>query len=452
MKLEEVAALRVGVWGLGQEGLAIAQLLNSRGAAPVFIDDDPEPAAVRLNSLLSRDASVSNPEAVEWSALDVVVRSPGVSRYRPELLDAAASGVRVTTAMAMWLEDYAGAKVLAITGTKGKSTTAALAAAMLGHDGLDVALIGNIGIPVTETYGRPDADAYVVEVSSYQAAEVTVSPRVCVLTSLAPDHLDWHGGEEAYYRDKLRLIEAGPAGELAVNAGNAEALDRTRKHPHRTLFGPSGRVMVGEDTDFLEIDGEPVADLAAFAVPGRHNRWNLCGAVAGAWLLTGAPPDRAAIQATIEMFDGLPSRCRAVGERDQLTFVDDALASNPFATLTSLDAFTGRELTLILGGVDRGVDPEALIESLASRKPSPRVLVLPPDPDRLIDAIRRAGDRLSVRLSVEPSAGLADAVHRAMALTPSGGVVMFSPAAPTPPGQGGYGERSRQFISAIGMD
>jgi UDP-N-acetylmuramoyl-L-alanine---L-glutamate ligase len=452
VKIDEVAYSRVAVWGLGQEGLALAELLHGYGADPVFIDDDPAPAAARLRSVLGDGVRVLDPASVAWSAVDVVVRSPGVSRYRAELHQAVASGVSVTTAMAMWLEDFAEAKVLAITGTKGKSTTAALAAAVLGHGGADVALIGNIGIPVTETYGRPVADAYVVEVSSYQAAEVAVSPGVCVLTSLAPDHLDWHGGEEAYYRDKLRLIEAGPPGKLAVNAGNAEALARTEGHPHRTLFGPRGRVAVGTGGHTVEVDGEAVADLAPFAVPGRHNGWNLCGAVAGAWLLTGEPPRPDAIQATIEEFVSLPSRCRTVGDRDRLTFVDDALASNPFATMTSLDAFTGRELTLILGGLDRGVDPTQLIESLVTRQPSPRVLVLPPDPERMIGAFRSTGEGRSSELWIEASPGLAEAVGTALSVTPPGGVVLFSPAAPTPAGQGGYGERSRQFISAIGMD
>ncbi len=98
-----------------------------------------------------------------------------------------------------------------MTGTKGKSTTATLAARILEHGGARVALVGNIGVPVTDLYGHGDFDAFVVEVSSYQAAEVTMSPAVCVLTSLAPDHLDWHGGVEAYYRDKLRLIIGGAA-------------------------------------------------------------------------------------------------------------------------------------------------------------------------------------------------------------------------------------------------
>ena len=219
MTLGELCASRVALWGIGAEGLAMADLLARRGVDPVLIDDRAEDAGARFGSVTGASRPVLRPDQVVWGDLDVVVRAPGVSRYRPELLAAEQSGVVVTTAMAVWLEDYADARVVAITGTKGKSTTAALTASILREGGLDVALIGNIGVPVTEVYGRPLVDAYVVEVSSYQAVDVTVTPGVCVLTSLAPDHLDWHRGEESYYRDKLRLIEAGPPGALAVSAG-----------------------------------------------------------------------------------------------------------------------------------------------------------------------------------------------------------------------------------------
>jgi UDP-N-acetylmuramoylalanine--D-glutamate ligase len=445
MTLDELCTLRVAIWGLGREGLDMARLLAERGVTPVLVDDRPIEAAARVGG----DADVTEPGQVSWSALDVVVRSAGVSRYRPELTRAESEEVRVTTAMALWLEDYADARVVAVTGTKGKSTTASLTASLLRQDGLEVQLLGNIGVPVTEAYGRPLVDAYVVEVSSYQAADVTVTPGVCVLTSLAPDHLDWHGGLDAYYRDKLRLVEIGPPGHLAVNAANHEAVRRTASHPDRTLFGPTGRVRWTGDS-VIEVDGVPLADAGRLRLPGPHNRWNLCGAVAGVLLLNGRAPSPEAAAAAIEEFDSLPARCRTLGERDGLTFVDDALASNPFATEASLASFPDRPLTLIVGGADRGVDPAGLVEALAARHPVPRVIVLPPEPHRLTEALASPGAPGS-SVPVEEAADLADAVRRARRGTPEGGVVLFSPAAPTPEGEGGYGARSRQFAQAAGL-
>jgi len=442
--LDEVLRQRVAVWGLGAEGSALVALARRRGVEPLVVDDHPE----RLPRGVG--APVVRPSEVRWSDVDVVVRAPGVSRYRLELAAAESAGVQVTTAMALWLDDYADAPVVAVTGTKGKSTTAALAAEILRRDGLEVALIGNIGVPVVDTYGRDPVDAYVVEVSSYQAADVTTSPGVVVLTSLAPDHLDWHGGVEPYYRDKLRLVEAerpGGPGELAVSAGNAEAVRRTAGHPRRTLYGPEGRVRVGPD-GWVEADGTRLADAGLLRIPGRHNAWNLCGAVAGALLLTGRVPSPRAVAGAVESFAGLPSRCHVLGERDGRTYVDDALASNPFASVASIETFAGRDLTVIVGGADRGVDPAPLVTALAGHRPPVSVVVLAPDANQLATALRAGGvDAAAVCTAEDVAAAVGVADDR----TPTGGVVLFSPGAPTPEGRGGYRERSRQFAAATGL-
>jgi UDP-N-acetylmuramoylalanine-D-glutamate ligase len=153
----------------------------------------------------------------------------------------------------------------------------------------------------------------------------------------------------------------------------------------------------------------------------------------------------------VDGFEGLPSRCRTIGERHGLTFVDDALASNPFATAASLAAFPDREVTLILGGADRGIDPGGLVEALSLRRPVTRVVVLAPDHQRLVDALAsRAVGRPSPVVTVADD--LAGAVQVAVDATPHGGVVLFSPGAPTPPGEGGFDARSRRFAAAAGID
>jgi UDP-N-acetylmuramoylalanine--D-glutamate ligase len=450
VRLEELVGRTVAVWGLGREGLALTRLLLRRGVRPVLIDDHPDDASARASAVVGTDVAVVDPTSVAWADIDAVVRAPGVSRYRPELVEARRSGTLVTTAMALWLGDFAEARVVAVTGTKGKSTTAALTAAILRHQGMDVELLGNIGVPVTDAYDRPLVDAYVVEVSSYQAAEVTVSPGVCVLTSLAADHLDWHGSEETYYRDKLRLVEAGPPGALAVNAAGDEAVRRTAHHRARTLYGPSGRVRLAP-SGMIEADGEPLVESDRLRVPGRHNVWNLCGAVAGALLLGGGSVAADAVGRAVDEFEGLPSRCRTVGRRGGLTFVDDALASNPFATMASIEAFPDAELTVILGGADRGVDVRPLVEALARRRPPPNVVVLAPDGQRLLDALAGlpAADRTEGMI-VRLAGDVGEAVQVAVDSTAGGGVVLFSPAAPTPEGEGGFAERSRQFAAASG--
>lgn len=445
MTLDEALSARLAIWGMGAEGTALARLALDSGAQPVLIDDQPLRAQSVVATNVGIDISVVDPGAVDWGALDVVVRSPGVSRYRPELAAAAASGVRVTTAMALWLADHADDRLLAITGTKGKSTTAALTAAVLERDGWSVDLLGNIGVPVVGGLVRPPSELTVVEVSSYQAADVTVSPPAVVLTCLAPDHLDWHGGLERYYTDKLQLVEAGPPPALAVGAFSPEALERTAHHSDRTLFGPRGRV-VADDDGWIRVDGEALVDWRDLRLPGRHNVWNLCGAIAGVIMITGRAPSSEAVGAAVTSFEGLPSRCRPVGERQGRTYVDDALASNPFAAATSIGAFPNRPLTVIVGGADRGVDVTPLIDALVAHGPSAAVVVLEPDADRFVDLLAAHGE-----IDVHVADDVGGAVAIAERLTPRGGVVLFSPAAPTPAGGGGYSARSRTFVEAAGL-
>lgn len=447
MRLESLVSQRVAIWGMGEEGTAFANLLTERGASPVLVDDDAVGAARRLPAVAGAPPVINPPDASVLSAVDTIVRSPGVSRYRPELVAAAGAGVAVTTPLAVWLEDFHDAPILAVTGTKGKSTTATLAARILEHGGARVALVGNIGVPVTDLYGDGDFDAFVVEVSSYQAADVTMSPSVSVLTSLAPDHLDWHGGVEAYYRDKLRLISAGPPGSLAVNAASAEAVRRTADHPGRILYGDRGRVQAG--SGWISIDGHPVVEYSGLRAPGAHNVANLCGAVAGVLLLNGSPPSAAAVAAAIDGFDGLASRCQSIGTRDGIEFIDDALASNPFATAASVASYGDRPMTLILGGADRGVDFSPLAEVVATRAPLPGIVLLPPDRGRIAASLARAGRRHEVVFSVIEAADPGEAARVAVTTTAKGGVVLFSPGAPTPDGEGGFRARSRLFQQAF---
>ena len=179
---------------------------------------------------------------LERRALDVVVRSPGVSRYDARLAALADRGVVVTTATTLWMEDFRDRLVVAVTGSKGKTTTAMLTKAALGAYGLDAVLAGNMGRPLTDLYAEADHDAYVVELSSFQTADLTVSPSVGVLTLLAPDHLDWHGSLERYYADKLRLFAAEPDRPVAVNGCSDEAVRPDGAPGGAVLYGCAGAV------------------------------------------------------------------------------------------------------------------------------------------------------------------------------------------------------------------
>jgi UDP-N-acetylmuramoylalanine--D-glutamate ligase len=192
-----------------------------------------------------------------------------------------------------------------------------------------------------------------------------------------------------------------------------------------------------------------MVEAGALRVPGRHNRWNLCGAIAGVLLLDGGLPPAEAVAKAVDEFGGLPSRCQVIGENGEVTYVDDALASNPFATLASVDAFEGRHLTLVSGGADRGVDMTALALALAERVPVPTVMLVGAGGLPIAEAVAHVpgGDRVNVTRTET----LEEAVQQAASSTPPGGVVLFSPAQPTPTDEGDFRARSRRFAAAAGL-
>jgi UDP-N-acetylmuramoylalanine--D-glutamate ligase len=207
--------------------------------------------------------------------VDVVVKSPGVSLYRDDIRSARNNGVQITSLLNLWFAEEPAITTIAVTGTKGKSTTASLIAHILTRLGRRVALAGNIGVPVTEI---GNADHAVIEVSSYQAADFDGVCDLAVLTSLYPEHADWHLTVERYVRDKINLLSRSR--RRIVNSAAADAVDSI-------IPGSSGRNYLFNGESGIHSDDSGIFDgrdrigivRNAYLVRA-HNRSNLCAALA----------------------------------------------------------------------------------------------------------------------------------------------------------------------------
>ncbi len=209
MRAAELGAARVAIWGLGREGRAAIKFLRARHPKlPLLLLDDAEDAEAPREFEGIDCAFGAERIADALGDVDVIVKSPGVSLYRGEIETARRNGAKITSLLNLWFAESIDVTTICVTGTKGKSTTASLIAHMLGKLGHRAALVGNIGVPITEV-DPAAADYAVIEVSSYQAADFDGLCDVAVLTSLFPEHLDWHRTLEAYYRDKLNLLRHG---------------------------------------------------------------------------------------------------------------------------------------------------------------------------------------------------------------------------------------------------
>ncbi len=435
MRLADLRGRRVVVWGTGREGRAAVAAVAAAGPADLVVVADT------TDSDVFEGCPLRGGEAAREALLaaDVVVRSPGVPQTHPWVRELRARGVAITGGSALWLADHA-ARTVAVTGSKGKSTTSSLISHLLAAVDRPNVFGGNIGVPLLDL---PDAERYVLELSSYQCSDLTVSPRVAVVTSLFPEHLDAHGGEREYYRDKLNLLAHGP--ELIVVNGGDERLTAELGD----LRDATGRPPVDGTAVFRVAGGDVYRGAqrlfprAALPLVGRHNERNLSLALA---VLEGLGVDVAAeaarLAAAVASYPVLPHRLTEIADPSSLTFVDDTLSTSPYSAMHAVDAYEGRPVTLIVGGSDRGLDYTPLREHLAGREIT--VLGIPDSGPRILAAL----DGLPAVRAVAAE-DLPDAVRLARKLTPPGGVVLLSPAAPSYGRYRNFEHRSAAFADAV---
>jgi UDP-N-acetylmuramoylalanine--D-glutamate ligase len=427
----DLRGARVGVWGLGVEGAANLARLRTLGVEPVLVDDRPPGADFEgLPVFATGDSG-----RTVLSHCDVVVKSPGISRYRPDVLELEERGIPVAGGLGLWLQEADRDRVLLVTGTKGKSSTTAIAGHLLTRLGYSCLTGGNIGRPPWEPSLDDVAyDYWVIETSSYQATDLACSPPVVAVTSLHPDHLDWHGGVAAYYRDKLSACSQ-PGADLTVANGDSELI-RERK----SLLGPRVRWVHAAD--------DPDADwMEPLRLLGAHNRRNAL--IARACLAAlGVPQagDDDALRDAAGGFEHLSHRLQPIGTVDGVTFVDDSLSTNVLPTLAAMDAFPGRRVALIAGGHDRGIDYAPLAAGLAPR-PAPTLVLTLPDSGPRIQAAIEAGEHAA--LEVLACADLDAAVRAGFDWARPDGIVLLSPAAPSFGVFRNYRDRGEAFARAM---
>lgn len=447
MRLPDLFGRRVAVWGYGREGRAALRIL--RRALPGQDFSLICTAAERDVALADAggaplDIVTASPDAAVLGAFDVIVKSPGISAYTPALLAAQQSGARVTSGTALWFGEHPQARVIGVTATKGKSTTSALIAHGLRALGRVTALAGNIGLPLLDLLDPPRAPVWwVVELSSFQTREAGPLA-VGVVGNLYEEHLDWHGTRERYWDDKLALADR--AATLLVNAQQTELLERTAAHPRRLLFGaaPGWHLRDGA----ICRGGQRVLALAQLPLPGLHNALNACAALAAIEAAGEDAEAAAAAAASFAWFRPLPHRLQTLGEQAGRTWINDSIATTPAATLEALHSLGGREVSVLVGGFERGVDWAPF--AAAVRAQPPRALVcLGANGPRIAAALTAAGP---TPYALERATTLAEAVTIARGLTPPGGVVLLSPGAPSFDAFRDYAERGRAFAALAGFD
>jgi UDP-N-acetylmuramoylalanine--D-glutamate ligase len=438
MRIAELAGKRVAVWGFGREGRAAIGAIRARLPQlplALYCSEGEAEAARAFDATLT--VYGQEPGSVALCAYDVVVKSPGISAYKSAVTTAQAQGTVFTSGTALWFAENPDARVIAVTGTKGKSTTTAFIAHLARALGVRTALAGNIGLPLLELLDQ-HAELWAIELSSFQTGEAGPL-ELGVATSLYEEHLDWHGSRECYVADKLKLADVSRT--LLINGQQASLLERTAVHPHRLVFGTPAGWHVADGA--IRRGEQAVFDIHAMAAPGLHNALNACAALAA---LETLGYDAVKAAPALADFQPLPHRLQPLGTHDGLAWINDSISTTPLATLAALDSLAGREVTVIVGGHDRGLDWSDFVQAVKHRGDL-RIVAQGANGPRIAQALRAA--KASVPLG--EAEDFADAVTVARTVTPAGGVVLMSPGAPSFDQFKDYAERGRRFAELAGF-
>ncbi|MEO6965023.1 MAG: UDP-N-acetylmuramoyl-L-alanine--D-glutamate ligase, partial [Acidobacteriaceae bacterium] len=359
----ELKDKKILVVGIGKSGLASAIFLRKQGAQVTVSDlRSAEALAKELPALLDAGVMVEagGHGLLTFRRQDCIVVSPGVPLDTPELVQARGTGTPVIGELELASRFLRG-KILAITGSNGKTTTTALCGEIFRAVNPSAQVGGNIGLPVISLVPRSTDESWnVLEVSSFQLeATVDFHPNIAVVLNITPDHLDRHGSMENYVAAKERIF-ANQTGEdcLVLNAENAETQHMTARAKSQPYWFSTRRpvrqgTFVYKDSIVWRADEEstiePILPLSEIPLKGEHNVENVLAAVCAA-KLAGLPSE--GIRKAIAAFRAVEHRLEFVARIDGVEFYNDSKATNVDATMKAIAAFPGG-IHLILGGKDK---------------------------------------------------------------------------------------------------
>ena len=450
---------KVAVLGLGRSGLATARALREGGAEPICWDDNPD---ARENAegegFTCRD--LHRQGALEDCAS--LILSPGIPHLYPKpnpiVRAALEAGVPVDNDIGLFFRSFATSewnmfdvapRVVAVTGSNGKSTTVALLTHILEQAGKEVQMAGNIGRGVLDIDPPGDGDVVVLELSSYQTELArALTPDVAVFTNLSPDHLDRHAGMGGYFAAKRRLFaEGGPdraiigvdedeglflAGQLSEAASDDRVI---RIASGRKLTGPGWNVFVrkGFLSEYRKGRQAGSIDLREMiGLPGAHNHQNACAAYAVARTLGLAPRQ---IEAGLASYPGLPHRSQTIAEHQGVRYVNDSKATNLDSAIKALSAF--KNIRWICGGLEKegGLDP------LQGQTGNVR--------KAYVIGREAAGFAMQLDVEAEVCTTMAAAVARAMEEAEEGETVLLAPAAASFDQYDNFEQRGDDFVAEV---
>ncbi|MCE1187151.1 MAG: UDP-N-acetylmuramoyl-L-alanine--D-glutamate ligase [Rhodocyclales bacterium] len=452
-----MADMQTLVLGLGESGLAMVRWLARQGVPLRVADSRTQPPGLDKLARLAPAAQVqTGPFSLDLlEGVGRIAISPGIDPRQPLIDTARARGIPVVGEMDLLVDALvtlglrAQTRILAITGTNGKTTTTTLVGAMLQHAGLDAVVAGNISPAALDVLvdrleaDQPPPAAWVLELSSFQLETAPpLAPDSAVVLNVTDDHLDRYADLDAYAATKAAIYKNARVAVLNRQDARVQAMVPAAQAWSFGLDAPLGARGYGLALHGGEVwlfrGDEPLMPRAALPLAGQHNVANALAALA---LAEGAGIDRAPLLETLKTFRGLPHRVELVGVReDGLQFFDDSKGTNVGATVAALEGL-GRPVVLIAGGDGKGQDFSPLREVFAAHTRA--VVLIGRDAPLIEAAVQGCG------VPLVHASDMDQAVARAVALAEVGDVVMLSPACASMDMFRNYAHRAEVFVNAL---
>ena len=443
---------RIGVIGFGVSNQPLVRVLLRNGC-DVTVCDRRERAQLGAagDEAAAQGAKFAlGADYLEHLDFDVIFRTPGVLPIVPQLRKAAQNGAILTSEMEAFC-NLCLCRILAITGSDGKTTTSTITAELLRAQGYTVHLGGNIGTPLFDRIAdiRPD-DFAVLELSSFQLHSMHCAPDVAIITNISPNHLDVHPDFVDYVSAKCSIYRGQrPDGVLVLNARDAHTPRFAAEAPGSVRYfssiGPVENGVYCSDGVIYRAHGgkaEKLIDVSDIRIPGAHNVENYMAAFAATDGLVG----QAACVQVARSFAGVPHRMERIRELNGITFINDSIASSPTRTIAGLHALP-KPPVIILGGHDKHIPFDGLGDELCLL--SKKVFLTGDTAGKIYSAIRASryyeGSGLEVRIIDD----FKQAVKAAAEAARAGDIVLFSPACAAFDRFKNFAERGRYFKSIV---
>lgn len=431
--------MKIAIAGFGIEGKSSYNYFSSKypSAEIVIIDerDQIDDLPVGARAQLGKSALDGLLD------FDIVMRSPSLAPNR------------IVTNGKVWSAtneffDKVPAKIIGVTGTKGKGTTCSLIASILRSAGKTVHLVGNIGVSALDILPkiRPD-DIVIYELSSFQLWDLKKSPQIAVVLMIEPDHLDVHADFDEYVTAKTNITAHQTVSDIVIyhptNKYSRQIAERTAGAKQRYAAKENGGVYVLNDAFYAGED--IICGVDTLHLVGAHNQENACAAISAVKKILPEATSQQ-IASGLSAFEGLPHRLKFVAEKNGVKYYDDSIATTPGSAVVAIRSFNQPKI-LILGGHDKGSDYRDLVREITQTDSVKTVLLIGSNADKLAELFDEVG--ASSRIDNLGIQSMTEIVQFAKKCTESGDVVILSPASASFDMFDSYHDRGDQFMKAV---